>query len=226
MSTAKSLTNEPNSGGPRPPSFDLLGNLCLDFINTLDDRFSDKPKELLADYSDLAKFGEEAGVLTPAQYKYFLENAPLKGDDSERALRSARKLREALYKIFRALMNHQPAPQAAMDTLNAKIHDAALHSQLVQTETASGARACEWRFDDLTSSFEGILWPITRAAADLLASPNLELVRACSSPTCQWLFLDTSKNHRRRWCSMRLCGNRAKVKDFYARKRESAAGNT
>jgi predicted RNA-binding Zn ribbon-like protein len=65
-----------------------------------------------------------------------------------------------------------------------------------------------------------MLWPIVRSAAELLASDNLPFVRACSSNTCQWFFLDTSKNHRRRWCSMKLCGNRAKVRKFYARQRE------
>jgi predicted RNA-binding Zn ribbon-like protein len=65
------------------------------------------------------------------------------------------------------------------------------------------------------------LWPTVRSAAELLASNNLPFVRACSSKTCQWFFLDTSKNHLRRWCSMKLCGNRAKVRKFYARQREA-----
>ena len=64
-----------------------------------------------------------------------------------------------------------------------------------------------------------MLWPIARAAADLLASPDVALVRTCSSPTCQWFFLDTSKNHHRRWCNMKVCGNRAKVRKFYAKRR-------
>jgi predicted RNA-binding Zn ribbon-like protein len=116
-----------------------------------------------------------------------------------------------------------------MDRLNANLHDAALHSRLVQPKLVQAKNGqskmpqvegrLEWRFDDLTSSFNAMLWPIARAAGDLLASPDLALVRACSSPTCQWLFLDTSKNHHRRWCSMKQCGNRAKVRRFYAKKK-------
>jgi predicted RNA-binding Zn ribbon-like protein len=102
-----------------------------------------------------------------------------------------------------------------MDRLNASVHEAALHLRLVQND-----ERCEWRFDDPGSSFSSILWPIARAAADLLASDQLPFVRACSSPTCQWFFLDTSKNHHRRWCSMKLCGNRTKVQKFYARKKK------
>jgi len=47
-------------------------------------------------------------------------------------------------------------------------------------------------------------------------------VRACASKTCQWFFLDTSKNHRRRWCDMTKCGNRAKFQRFYSRKKEAS----
>jgi len=213
----------------RPPFFELLGNVCLDFINTLDDRPSGEPKELLKNYYDLARFGEDTGILTPEQLDFFYERVLLMPDEAAEAMRRAINLREALYAIVSALMKKQPAPQLAMDRLNANLHDAALHSRLVQPKLVQPKSAqskvpqvegrLEWRFDDLTSSFSAMLWPIARAAADLLASSDMALVRACSSPTCQWLFLDTSKNHNRRWCSMKQCGNRAKVRRFYAKKK-------
>jgi predicted RNA-binding Zn ribbon-like protein len=220
----------PNYSGKKENAqkFDLIaGNLCLDFINTLDNRPT-QPKELLNDYNDLARFAEKAGILTPAQRNYFSKNVPLRTAEAERALRRARSLRESLHAIFAALMNHQKVPQPAMDQLNAALHDAALHSRLVESnqvgrDKRQHNKILEWRFDDLTSSFTALLWPIARSAADLLASGQLSLVRACSSPTCRWLFLDTSKNHHRRWCSMKLCGNRIKVRKFYARKKEDAA---
>jgi predicted RNA-binding Zn ribbon-like protein len=197
-----------------PPRFELLGNLGLDFINTLDDRPSAKPKELLKSFSDLGRFGEDTGILKAEQADYFSERVHLMPDEAQAAVRRAIDLREAMYAVFSALMNQQTAPQGAMDRLNAYIHDAARHSRLVQVDGRF-----EWRFDDLGSAWDAMLWPIARAAADLLASDDLALVRACSSPTCQWLFLDTSKNHHRRWCSMKQCGNRAKVRRFYAKKR-------
>ena len=199
----------------RPPKFELIaGNVCLDFINTLDDRTSAQPKELLANYYELARFGEDTGILTPEQLDYFYENVHLMIDDAADALRRAINLREAMYAVFSALLSRQTVPAVAMDTLNAYIQDAALHSRLVQRE-----ERCEWRFDDMGSALDAMLWPIARAAADLLASSDVALVRACSSPTCQWFFLDTSKNHHRRWCSMKQCGNRAKVRRFYAKKK-------
>jgi predicted RNA-binding Zn ribbon-like protein len=169
---------------------------------------------LLANYYELARFGEDTGILTPEQLDYFYENVHLMIDDAADALRRAINLREAMYAVFSALLNRQTVPAVAMDTLNAYIQDAALHSRLVQRE-----ERCEWRFDDMGSALDAMLWPIARAAADLLASSDLALVRTCSSPTCQRFFLDTSKNHHRRWCSMKQCGNRAKVRKFYAKKK-------
>ena len=218
----------------RPPKFELIaGNVCLDFINTLDDRTSAQPKELLANYYELARFGEDTGILTPEQLDYFYENVHLMIDDAADALRRAINLREAMYAVFSALLSRQTVPAAAMDTLNAYIQDAALHSRLVQSKKVQSKKVqsekvqgevqregrCEWRFDDMGSALDAMLWPIARAAADLLASSDVALVRACSSPTCQWFFLDTSKNHHRRWCSMKQCGNRAKVRRFYAKKK-------
>jgi len=201
-------------GRRRPPFFELMGNVCLDFINTLDDRPSGKPKELLKNYYDLARFGEDTGILTPEQLDFFYERVHLMPDEAQEAMRRAINLRESLYDIFSAVMNKQTAPQTAINRLNANLHNAALHSRLVQSQGH-----LEWRFDEMTSSLDAMLWPIARAAADLLASSDMAMVRTCASPTCQWFFLDTSKNHHRRWCSMKQCGNRAKVRKFYAKKK-------
>jgi predicted RNA-binding Zn ribbon-like protein len=199
----------------QPPSFELIGgNVCLDFVNTLDNRPSTHPKELLKNYFELLRFGEDTGILPPKLVDFFYENVHVMPDETADALRRAINLREAMYGVFSALMNRQAVPPGAMATLNTFIQDAALHSRLVQREGR-----LEWRFDNMGSALDAMLWPIARAAADLLASSDVALVRTCSSPTCQWFFLDTSKNHHRRWCSMKQCGNRAKVRKFYARKK-------
>jgi predicted RNA-binding Zn ribbon-like protein len=208
------LTMAARPGRRQPPFFELMGNVCLDFINTLDNRPSGEPKELLRNYYDLARFGEDTGILSPEQLDFFYERVHLMPDEALDAMRRAINLREALYAIFSAVMNKQTAPQEAMNRLNANLHDAALHSRLVQVEGR-----LEWRFDEMTSSLGAMLRPIARAAADLLASSDMAMVRTCASPTCQWFFLDTSKNHHRRWCSMKQCGNRAKVRKFYAKKK-------
>jgi predicted RNA-binding Zn ribbon-like protein len=201
----------------RPPRFDLIaGNLSLDFVNTLDDRHI-KPKELLGTYLDLARFGEDTGLLSERQADRLYERSYLEPDHAQEALLWGRQLREAIHDVFWAIMNKRPVPAAALARLNADAQTAAGHMRLV----AAKGGGFEWSFDDF-GDFDSLLWPIARAAADLLASDLLPYVRACSSKTCEWFFLDTSKNHHRRWCDMTRCGNRAKVQRFYARKKKSS----
>ncbi|WP_433983920.1 CGNR zinc finger domain-containing protein [Tunturiibacter empetritectus] len=66
------------------------------------------------------------------------------------------------------------------------------------------------------------LWLIAQAAADLLLSQSTSQIRSCAAETCRWLFLDTSKNHTRRWCNMKICGNRMKARRFNSRTTRAA----
>src|ERR1700724_3060259 len=85
----------------RPPRFELLGgNVALDFVNTLDNRPSAEPTELLKEYSDLARFTEDTEILTKQQADYFYEHALRRPDEAEAAMRQARALREALHAMF------------------------------------------------------------------------------------------------------------------------------
>ena len=145
------------------------------------------------------------------------ERSYLAPELAERALHQGRELREAIHDVFWAIMNKRPAPPAALARLNAAAQAAAGHMHLAPAKGGG----FEWRFDDF-GDFDTLLWPIARAAADLLASDQLAYVRACSSKNCEWFFLDASKNHHRRWCDMTRCGNRAKVQRFYVRKKKSS----
>ena len=202
----------------RPPRFELIaGALCLDFINTLDDRFSERPKELLESYLDLARFGEDAGILADVQVDRLFAKSVQFPEEAQNTLVHAIRMREAMHEVFWARVQKKPAPQMAMMVLNGYVQAAAQHMNLVPVKGHF-----EWTFDSSTSDFDAPMWPIARSAADLLASDQLQFVRACASKTCEWLFLDESKNHRRRWCDMTKCGNRAKVKRFYVRKKKAA----
>jgi predicted RNA-binding Zn ribbon-like protein len=191
------------------------GSLCLDFINTLDDRFSNEPKELLATYIDLARFGEDTRILSDLQVDRLFSSSQQNPEGAERARASAIRMREAMHEVFWAIVQRKPVPKAALMVLNGYIQEAARHIELVP-----GQGRMEWRFDSSPSNFDAPLWPVARSAAELLASDQLQFVRACASKTCEWLFLDESKNHRRRWCDMTKCGNRAKAKRFYSKQRE------
>jgi predicted RNA-binding Zn ribbon-like protein len=190
----------------------IAGNVCLDFVNTLDDRHT-QPKELLESYADLARFGEDAGLLESRQVDRLCERSYAEPERAQQALLWGRELREAIHDVFWAIMNKRPVPPGALARLNADVQGAAGHMRLVPVKGGF-----EWSFDDLRE-FDSVLWPIARAAGDLLASDQLPFVRACFSKSCEWFFLDTSKNHHRRWCDMTRCGNRAKVHRFYDRQK-------
>jgi predicted RNA-binding Zn ribbon-like protein len=203
----------------RPPRFDLVGGaLCLDFVNTLDDRFTNEPKELLKTYLDLARFGEDTGILSASDVDRLFTRSQLSPEEAQSALGAAIELREAMYAVFWAIVNKKPAPRSELAKLNQFVQEAARHAQLVEV-----GGHLEWKFEDAVR-FNAPLWPIARSAADLLASEQLKLVRPCAASNCLWLFLDTSKNHRRRWCDMTKCGNRAKVQRFYKRNKKLAGG--
>jgi predicted RNA-binding Zn ribbon-like protein len=203
----------------RPPRFDLCGGaLCLDFVNTLDDRPSSEPTELLKTYIDLARFAEDGGALAEDQVNKLFERSLQSPEPAERALAAAIELREAMHTVFLAMVKKKPVPQAALNVVNQYVQGAAQHMTLVP-----GRERLEWRFDSSLTDFATPLWPIARSAAELLASDQVDYVRACASKTCEWLFLDESKNHRRRWCDMTQCGNRAKVSRFYTRTKKANA---
>ena len=202
--------------GRRSPRFELVGGaVCLDFANTLDDRFSN-PKELLEHYVDLARFAEDTHILPTSQVDRLMAFSQEDPRAAKQALRAAIQLREAIHGVFWAVVAKQPLPEQSLIILNQYVQVAAQHAKIMP-----GKGGFEWQFEEPSYDLQAPLWPIARSAADLLVSDELAFVRACASETCLWLFLDTSKNHRRRWCDMTQCGNREKFRSFYRRKTKS-----
>jgi predicted RNA-binding Zn ribbon-like protein len=191
------------------------GPVCLDFMNTLDDRYRDEPKELLKSYFDLAVFAEDTGALDDSLVDRLFARSQQNPEAAEQALRTAIHMRESMYAVFWAVVTRKPLPMAELHVLNEYVKEAAQHVSLVPARGHF-----EWRFDSRLIDCMTPLWPMARSAGELLASDQLQYVRACASKTCEWLFLDESKNHARRWCDMTKCGNRAKVKRFYTRNKE------
>jgi predicted RNA-binding Zn ribbon-like protein len=84
---------------------------------------------------------------------------------------------------------------------------------------AAGAGSCRWRWSLREAPIEAALGPIALAAARLFTEGDFGRIKECRGHACGWLFCDTSKNNRRRWCEMEVCGNRAKQKRLAARRR-------
>jgi len=199
----------------RAPRFELVGGaVCLDFVNTMDDRSSDNPKELLKDYVDLARFAEDTGILPTNHVDRLFSLSQRAPQEAQKVLKAAVEFREALFQVFEAIVGKKTIPAGALYQVNSFIQEAAQHASLAPVK---GGFA--WRFEGGPDNLDAPLWGIARSVAELLTSDKLKFLHTCASPTCEWFFVDMSKNHQRRWCDMKQCGNRAKVRRFYKRSR-------
>lgn len=191
------------------------GELCLDFANTLDSRPTDEPRELLADYDDLVRWGVQAGALTPPVGKRLLDRAPGHRRQAATVLRRARALREAIFEVFSAAARGEAPPAFALPALNKHLGRMLAHLRLGRD--GSGYR-WDWNEENV---LDRMLWPVVRSAGELLTSDRLDRVRVCSADDCDWLFMDQSKNRSRRWCDMTVCGNRTKARRYRQTRRKS-----
>lgn len=192
------------------------GLTCLDFTNTVGGRKRGIFREHLNTYDHLAAWGLQARLLSEAETRQLLEQARREPAAAEAVRQRALALREAIYALVAAHAGGQPLPVAALEVLNCELRLAYQHLEILPESDGFG-----WCWNGIPAALDSVLWLVARSAGDLLTSPNLERVGVCQGDTCGWLFLDTSKNHSRRWCDMNDCGNRAKARHFYQRKKVS-----
>jgi predicted RNA-binding Zn ribbon-like protein len=195
------------------PRFDLVGgDACLDFVNTLGGLRGGVTREYLHDYTSLLAWMLQAGLLDAKSIAALQRAAAQKPALAARALARAVEGREAIYAVFSAVAAGRPAPAGALAVVNE-----ALVAALGHTRLAADGGGFFWDIDDDGTNLDRPLWSVMRKAAELLTSDRRKQVRECSGDECSWMFLDTSKNHSRLWCSMSGCGNRAKVRRHRAR---------
>lgn len=197
--------------------FDLSGGrLCLDFINTVSGSRA-HPTERLNSYPDLVSWSRQAGALGDREAQHLAQAAARRPDDAARTLREAVGFREALFRVFAAVVGLRPPDPDDLAALNAMLPRA-----LAQQRIERKAGGFVWGWTDDGEALDRMLWPVARSAADLLVSPDLKRVRRCAGANCDWLFIDMSRNGSRRWCDMSGCGNRAKARRYYERHRARA----
>lgn len=203
------------------PAFDFSGGaLCLDFANTTGDRrFCHEEK--LAACNELLRWFAEAGVLGEDRRSRLSREAARRPRVAGAFFRHAIRLRERLYRIFSALAAGRSPGKSELEQLN---RDLAAALRNLRVEPAGEGFA--WSWAPSANGFDRLLWPVVRSAGDLLTSEEAGLVRECASERCSWLFVDRSRTHRRRWCDMKVCGNRAKARRHYQRKKRARAGGS
>jgi predicted RNA-binding Zn ribbon-like protein len=186
------------------------GALCLDFVNTVEDYRGEPPHDHLSNYTELVAWSRHAAILTPRLAEQLTLVAARRREEAGRVHLRALALRATLHRLFTAQLVHHNPQAGDLAALNKILPQALSQGWIRSTENGY---TWDWtaREDDLAQ----MLYPIARSAGDLLTSDNLGRVRECEDDTCGWLFVDTSRNHSRRWCSMEDCGNRAKARRHY-----------
>lgn len=195
---------------------DLVGgHPVLDFINTAPGRDA-SPRDWLDGYDRLLEWAALSGAFAPEVLEELRAVAEKSPAAAEAALGRARALRERLFKIFHALALGDEPPAKALDELQACWAEAAAQSRFAR-------EAGRMALQPSAAGLDRIGAQMALEAVELLCRGPLHQLKLCGGHDCAWLFLDTSKNHRRRWCSMATCGNSAKARRHYHRRKDVTA---
>jgi len=192
----------------RAGSLDLVGGeLAWDFTNTSSARGAPARQEHLRDFDTLIQWVEHARVMPPSDCAYARTELTGHPRRSRRIFERALEMRELIWMIGTALAEQRPVPGQLLASLSAT------HAEnLGHAEMKMRLGSYIWVWDPRRDIQAAILGPITLSALTLVMEKDLLRTRRCAGQDCGWLFFDTTKNNRRRWCDMRVCGNRAKVR--------------
>ena len=201
---------------PPVPDHDIElsgGALALDFANTVGGTHVSPTHDHLRNYGDIAHFAVLAGGLQPVVAKRLLQRAAQEPRRAAAVYELGIALRGSIWAVFSALASGESPRDADLALIGDAAAAGAARSRLVFDKDGVG-----WSLPSESDDLERPLWDIARSAADLLTSGEHDRIKECASTTCEWVFLDRSRNRSRRWCDMSDCGNRAKARRFQAKK--------
>ena len=192
----------------------IADDLALDFANTESGRGVPSHQNHLREPGHVVEWLKHATALRPVEADWLRIRASERADLGADLLAQAIELRQAIHDIGAALGRRAKPPEVALASLSA------LHGRFVaKAELAPGVLSCRWRWSVKASPVEAALGPVALAAVKLFTEGDFHRIRECGGHACGWLFYDRSKNNRRRWCEMEVCGNRAKQRRLAARRR-------
>jgi len=191
------------------------GDPALDFVNTVAGRDA-QPRDRLDGYARLLEWAKGARLLPARTLQTLARKAQGDAAAAAEALSRAKALREAMFAVVTASISGTAPRKSALVLLRehwvrgVEAYDLAFAGGRIDTELRTDATGL-----DLIAAIVA-----RRLIESVLPSPAVRL-RICQGPDCSWLFIDSSKAGRRRWCDMAVCGNAAKARRFYARARKS-----
>ncbi|GAB2452976.1 CGNR zinc finger domain-containing protein [Streptosporangium sandarakinum] len=198
---------------------DLVGgHIIIDLVNTVTARDTE-PIDWLDGYPRLLEWAALTSQFDPVALTVLQRLADTEPDNAALALDRTRELREALHDLITTLIRKDaPASPQAVDQVEKHWKHAVASARLtVRGNTPQPQVNVE------TSGLEYLNHELALQAFDLLRSLPLERTHVCPGLRCGWLFIDRSRGGRRRWCDMATCGNAAKGRTHYQRKRQTAS---
>ena len=199
----------------RAGSLDLVGGaLALDFTNTSSGRGTPRHIEHIRDFDTLMQWVEHARVVTIPDCARVRASVARKTSAVAVIMKRALETREMIWQLGTVLAQSRNVPadlRAALATAHAV--------NLAHAEIKDRDGTFIWSWDVQRNVQAAILGPITLSALTLLMDMDLSRTKRCEGTACGWLFFDATKNKSRRWCEMRVCGNRFKVRAARQRKR-------
>ena len=190
----------------------LGGRLAVDFANA--PSYPGTPFRELS-WEELVSFLEVAHIVSRERGAALMALPQIDPRTAHALLSRARRLREALREAFGATVRNERVPAGWVEPINEVLRITEGHDELVQ-----GSDGWKLEFVAREGGLDWLLAAVARSGAEILTEGQEARVRVCANPGCGLFFCDTSRTHRRRWCSMAVCGNRHKVASF-ARRRAS-----
>ncbi len=199
----------------RPALLSARADLCLDYANTLCWRGTEPPTEEFHGLGNVldwhvTKTAVPADAITALKQWWHERPRQAAG-----AFAGALALRETLYRIFSDTADGGAPAAADLAALNEALARTPARTHLQPTPAGYA-----WQVAKLRPAVTDLLAPVLWSAADLLTNPRLGRVRRCANHKCLYLFVDDSRNGTRRWCTMSMCGNRAKAHRHYLKSKQ------
>jgi predicted RNA-binding Zn ribbon-like protein len=189
----------------------------FDFVNT-DDLENGFPLERLPTLDDALRWFVDRGVIHGEGADRLRAAAHEDPAGAERDLARIRAVRSALREVSDAIVEHRSPHPGSLDTVNRALH-ARQVIELVPSNDACIAVDHRHVGDPIDDALARLCDPLVTE----LTNGDPERIRICANDTCRWVFFDTSRTGRRRWCDMATCGNRAKAARHRARAKDKAA---
>lgn len=189
------------------------GLLCLDFINTVHGRREDPLRDYFSGIDDFIHWAKRLGVIDSKTEKKLTAASGNQPGKSARFFSDAIAFRELLFVIFSNIISGKKVLLKDLKEFNKMLK---IYFPYLQIKQSNKGFEEQWLLEE--TDFKRLLAPILNDSYETLLSDKLRRIKECSN--CGWLFYDTTKNGKRRWCSMHTCGSNVKALDWYYRQKK------